>query len=343
MMKKILIRVPNTINGVILTFPFFHALREEYSDAEINVIVNEDIPDVYTFLNENLNLRIFKFPLKKNSILGIHHFSYNLIDVFNIDLFIDLENTFKSSFMGLAFRSHERVGVATGFNKYFLTSKLQNNIKDIYDEYYLKFLEHCFDKSYDDYKVLGVEVEEDEDESDFVEINEVEHVIEQDIDERYNIIVMSKIDDKLKDFWQDFLECFVSNKFIILNKTVLNNDNFNEVFQDFINHKNNKNNKNKIEIKQIISDDEYCQLVSGADWVVLDEIWQGVVSNYLGAKTFVFVDIKETVPYMKHFKRTPTIIKTKNWIPVRISSDNETKEVFNIGEVVDYIHNELNL
>ncbi|RPJ78001.1 MAG: hypothetical protein EHM20_04945, partial [Alphaproteobacteria bacterium] len=100
--RKILVKCPPGIENAFSTFPFFITLGEEYPKAEINIISEENCSLAYNFLP--FKNHIFERPKEKLSFFETHHYCANLNDIFNVDLFFDLDNNFNSAFMGFNFR-----------------------------------------------------------------------------------------------------------------------------------------------------------------------------------------------------------------------------------------------
>ncbi len=349
-MKKILIKAPSNREELLLSFPFFFALRQEFGDAEINVIVNDNLPFLYDFMKVKLGIKTYSFPLVKNSILGIHHYSYNLLDIFNIDLFFDLDDSFKSAFMGFAFRAHERVGIINGANRFWLTKKIKKNmaLKRFYDEYYLQLLKSYTDKNFDNLKVcdaeiidpLPVEIKEDtfneEEDISFVSPPKTEEVAPVVVG---NFLISIKEEDSL-DIWKEFFDCFVSQSFLIVDNR--EGDDRSDLLKKFTEGER-ADIKNIFKIIKNIGQLELRELITEAMCVVSDEFWFANLVGYLGKKSYVFMNQDEQIPFVKYFKLPPTIVKFYKKIPVRVTSDFETRQVLNIGEVVDLIHQDLKI
>ena len=96
--NKILVKCPPMHTDAFSVFPFLMALGERFPKAEINLLCEENSSVAFNFLP--YRVRCFERPKKKMSLIQTHHFCANLNDLFNIDLFFDLENSFNSSFMG---------------------------------------------------------------------------------------------------------------------------------------------------------------------------------------------------------------------------------------------------
>ena len=95
--KKILVKVPPKKDELLQTFPFFINLYNEYPADEIYIICEEDCSPLFAFLP--FKARVFERPKEKMDLIQTHHFVVNLHEVFNIDIFFDLENSFNSAFM----------------------------------------------------------------------------------------------------------------------------------------------------------------------------------------------------------------------------------------------------
>ena len=157
--NKVLVKCPPHLENAFLLFPFFMALSEEFPKAEINLICEEGTSLAYSFLP--FKIRAFERPKDKMSLVQTHHFCANLHDIFNVDLFIDLENTFNSSFMGFNFRVKERVGYGVGWNKYFLTKNYMPVGNVGIEQLSLRLLELYSHKVFADLKISRVRSEGD--------------------------------------------------------------------------------------------------------------------------------------------------------------------------------------
>ncbi len=126
-MKKVLIKSSAEAEDIICIFPLLHVLKEKYKADEINIIIESD----YKFLLEGLPFesRCWDLPADKKSYLGIHHWAYNLHDIFNIDLSIDLEDSLKSSFINLCFNPKVRLGSRKGIRYFINNYKLRKDFE----------------------------------------------------------------------------------------------------------------------------------------------------------------------------------------------------------------------
>ena len=122
MKKKILLKLPQNKLDQIRLIPFVSALIKEFSDWERNFLINEMEVNYYEQLFSDE--KFFVIPNDKNTLLGLHHFAVNLVDVFNIDLFVTLEASYKSDLIGYYFRSKERIGLNQFGRSVFYTHKV---------------------------------------------------------------------------------------------------------------------------------------------------------------------------------------------------------------------------
>ena len=105
--KKILVKLPRNNNDVFSSFPFLVTLSEEFPKAEINIIVEDNGSTALGYLP--FKIKVFERPANKMSLIETHHYCANMNDIFNIDLFFDLENSLNSAFMGFNFIHTERL------------------------------------------------------------------------------------------------------------------------------------------------------------------------------------------------------------------------------------------
>ena len=107
-MNKILIFAPEKEDEVVSSFPLIHLIDEKLDPEEINIIQFGDTARLYQALPYKIN--IFDIPQEAYNFMGIHKFSKNLHDIFNITHFFDLRGDFLSQWAGKSFASIERIG-----------------------------------------------------------------------------------------------------------------------------------------------------------------------------------------------------------------------------------------
>ena len=294
--KRILVRAPSSKSLVIRSFPFFHQLKNEFPDAEIHVVLGQEITNFFPLLPFSSTLQVHPLPVEKNSLPGIHHFAYNLHDVFNVDLFFDLDDNFKSAFLGLTFRCKERVGFATGLNKLFLTKSYEPRIKPLApDAHRVDLLERFLGKKFGAFKVAGVEkkVEED-DSSSLVEKSKEDNPFQELAPPPFLFVVISDLSQEKNKvaFWEEFFDGFVGIEFKVLSfcQDI-------SAFYDFIKR---QQKKNKFHVLSMNGLDDLKKEILDAQGVVADDLTWAEVGHYLGKKSFAFVDVP---PFKKDGER----------------------------------------
>lgn len=305
---------------MIASFPFFHVLCSKYPDSELNVIVNSDLFDLYKVLP--FDLKLHSFPDDKDTLFGIHHYSYNLFDVFNIDIFFDLQNTFKSSFMGFCFRAHERIGIETGFNKFFLTKKHSKRDELFFDKYYLDIIE-----SYLNVKNENLKIAASNDSNNVVYLNAKK--------EKKSFLVIIN-DIASKGLWKSFFDSFFEQNFLVWYRG--KNE---ELFEEFQKELDNKNSYKMICQKGLFV--ELLDFMSDVSCAFTDEFWTASISSYYGVQSFVFLEELVQIPELSHFSLVPSIVHFDSKLPVSLTIKNERKQIDDMSGLVDSIHEILKL
>jgi heptosyltransferase-2 len=120
---KILVRLPNWLGDIMMSFPFLHALKQEFPESKIMVIVKPQYKDLMELLPFKVD--VFEYDKKKDGSLphDIHKYCVNQKLLFNIDLYFCLPPSFSSAFMGQAFRAKNRVGFKGEWRSFLLTHK----------------------------------------------------------------------------------------------------------------------------------------------------------------------------------------------------------------------------
>ncbi len=317
-MKKILVRAPDDQESVILTFPFMHALREEFPNDQIHVIGSEEVWELYRFLP--FELFLYPFPLRKNTLPGIHHYAYNLHDVFNIDIYFDLIDDFKSAFMGFAFRAKERMGSDEGLKKYLLTKRLAPKFYSSCDKRAMDLLKTHTGKDYSEFKVFGSEI-----------------ALLKGAINPYILILIDdlKNDENKRKLLHLFLDSFERQKVIFWN---YENDDYLEAearqsfFSSLVDH--NPGN-NDYEFLKSSNYKHLTQLLLASKGTFCDQSWKAQLGAYLGIDTFYWGDkVLSPSPY---FKFSPSTMIMKN-DKVGMLSLEEAKQFESIDSLVDYLH-----
>ncbi len=120
-MKTIVIKLPFDLEERILSFPFLHAIRNKYPEADIHFITPK-------FNIEVLNLLPFKAFYHEfdedefKTVFDVHRFCVNS-KIYQVDLFFNLTNSFSDASFGLALKAPQRVGFSDGWKTTVLNQK----------------------------------------------------------------------------------------------------------------------------------------------------------------------------------------------------------------------------
>lgn len=124
--KVIAIKLPFDLQERILTFPFLHAIKNKYPNAEIHFITpKKDI--------EVLNLLPFKAYFHEvdeneiKTVFDVHRYCVHA-KIFNVDLFISLTNSFTDASIGLSLRAKKRLGFSDNWKTLFLNQKTKRPV-----------------------------------------------------------------------------------------------------------------------------------------------------------------------------------------------------------------------
>lgn len=105
---SIAVKLPLSLQERILSFPFLHALKAKYPHADLHLITPQENIEV-------LNLLPFKAYYHEvgdddlKTVLDVHRYCANS-NIFNLDIFISLTNSFTDACLGLGLRAKTRVG-----------------------------------------------------------------------------------------------------------------------------------------------------------------------------------------------------------------------------------------
>ena len=175
------------------------------------MIAEENESFAFSFLP--FKVIVFERPSNKKNLIETHQFVANLNEVFNIDLFFDLENSFNSAFMGFNFRAKNRIGYETGWNKHLLTHKYSFLNLGNKSLEFVKLLENYCGKSFSDEKIidqsLGV----------YKKISE-EKLFKEPDTPKYIFLLLNNFNviSKEIEFWKKFFDSFERQKIFIWSK-----------------------------------------------------------------------------------------------------------------------------
>lgn len=317
-MKKILVRAPDDEENVILSFPFMHALKDEFPQDQINVICSERALDLYRFLP--FELALHSFPEKKNTLPGIHHFAYNLHDVFNVDIYFDLVDDFKSAFMGFAFRCKERLGTDDGLKRYFLTKRLPLKFYSSLDYKSLDILQAHTQKDYSQLKVLGTEIS----------------LLKGALSPYLLILVDDfKSDENKRKLLRLFLDSFEKQKIIFWNYETEDFEELETRQAFFASLTENNPGHNDYEFLKSANYKHLTQLLLSSKGVFTDQSWKARIGAYFGVDVFYWGNkVLTPSPFFKFFPST-MLLKTDK---VALLTSEKESHFETVDALVDHLH-----
>lgn len=137
---SIAVKLPLGLQERILSFPFLHALKEAYPKSEIHLITPKENIEV-------LNLLPFKAYYHEiededlTNIFDVHRYCANT-NIFNLDIFINLTNSFTDACLGLGLRAKKRVGFSDNWKTLVLNHKVPRlSGHHLVEEYFSLFKE----------------------------------------------------------------------------------------------------------------------------------------------------------------------------------------------------------
>ncbi|MFL5783000.1 MAG: glycosyltransferase family 9 protein [Bacteriovoracaceae bacterium] len=124
--KVIVIKLPFDLQERLLTFPFLHAIRDKYKAAEIHFIT--PVKDI-----EVLNLLPFTAYYHEideheiRTVFDVHRYCVHA-KIYNVDLFINLTNSFADASIGLSLRAKHRLGFSDNWKTLVLNQKVKRPV-----------------------------------------------------------------------------------------------------------------------------------------------------------------------------------------------------------------------
>lgn len=322
--RKILVKCPPGMDQSFSTFPFLVTLSEEYPKAEINIICEENCSLAYNFLP--FKMRFFERPKDKLSLFQTHQFCANLHDIFNVDLYFDLENTINSAFMGFNFRSKERVGYETGLNKYFLTKKFPFSAALPVEVNSLKLLELYKERNYQDVKIVRVKDEG-------TQVAPIEQLFKEPEPPKFIMVMLDNFQNVSKQIlmWTNFFDSFQNQKFIIF--SLEDEDLISELFASIdLGH-------NSLYMHKGSSAKEMIYLLNKVKGVVTNSLWAEGLCNYYAINALTFLSEQPaSLPQYEYFRMRPQRFLIVPNEPIKFTYMEEKKEFELMNQVVDHIH-----
>jgi ADP-heptose:LPS heptosyltransferase len=124
--RIIAVKLPFDLQERVHTFPFLHALRDFYPDAEFHFITPKKNIEVLNLLPFTAFYHEFDDG-EIRTVFDVHRFCAHMV-IGNVDLFINLSNSFVDACIGIALRAKRRLGFGDGWKGMLLTEKINRPV-----------------------------------------------------------------------------------------------------------------------------------------------------------------------------------------------------------------------
>lgn len=320
---KVLIKFPREKDELFQCFPFVVALSEALPKAEINIIVEEGHLPMFSFLP--FKVKAFQRPKHKANLPGTHQYCANLNDIFNIDVYFDLEGSFNSAFMGFNFRAKERVGYVEGWNKYLLNRTYPPMPALDLEARSLYLLEKFTTQNFSDLKIY---VRKDSSKPD----EKLEALFSAPEAPKFILVMLNDFHSVVKEIeiWKQFFNCFENQNFIVYAEN--NQHAISEIL-----HKMDSKNKMYMHYG-----DDYLvlkYLFSKVAGVVTNNLWAEGLSIFYGVDTLSLLDKNKTHPQYQYFRYKPNrVFHDSKKIESFKNAEGQEKSLEDINQLVDEAH-----
>lgn len=321
--RKILIKFPRAQDDVVRCFPFVVTLSEEFPKAEINIIVEEGCSLALSYLP--FKVKVFERPASKLSLIETHHYCANMHDIFNVDLFFDLENSVNSAFLGFNFRAKERIGYEIKWNKYLLTKKFPDPGNMAIGKKAMKLLELYLNKDFRDVRISKSR------ETGKL-IDNIEKLFQEPEPPKFIMIMLDSFANvSLQiDLWKKFFDSFEKQKFVIW--SLEDEGVISDLFASIdLGH-------NDLYMQRGNDSKEMIYLFSKMRGVIVNNVWAEGLCNYIGVDAISFFTKKENWPVYDFFKYHPQRVLFSPEGTIKYFILDEEKEWSEMNQVVDQIH-----
>ena len=315
--KVIAIKLPFDLEERILTFPFLHAIREYYPEADLHFITPKKEIEVLNLLPFSAYYHEFDEGEISN-IFDVHRYCAHA-KIYNVDIFISLTNSFVDACLGIGLRAKKRVGFSDNWKTLVLTHKLPRPIgHHVVEDYYALYETLVGAKVNSRLKVMSRDlttIVPDYDETPYIAIN------------------LSPLrGPTLEDEWVELLSSFDNQKILLfVTDDVVK---FQGVIEPFIASLPKKNTYVNFAYKNWI---ELARMLAYARGVITYAGPAGGVAAYVGSKSVILYehqDPQKTGPF--YFLADVAVMGINNPLFVNATKDQgsiKSRQTFNMGEV----------
>jgi hypothetical protein len=323
--RKILVKLPLLGDEINLSFPFFMLLSEEFPKAEIHVLLEEgDFSSSFLFLP--FKIKTHSRPRDKKNLIQTHKFVANYNEIFNIDLYLDLEGSFNSGFMGFNFRIPSRVGFDMGWNRHLLTNSFKVIPHPCFEKKSIQLLELYLKKNFQELKIQGPAI------YGLTNENEKDELFKTP-DQPKNILIMLDSFNSVStqiNFWKDFFDSFKGIQFVIWTKE--DEDIISDIFSKI------DLGENKIVMHRGVNAKEFQFLASKMSGVIVNNFWAESLAAYYNLSSISFYFTDKLVSNYVYFKYRPFRFYFNKDNSSKMFYVDEEKNFESINQVVDLVH-----
>jgi hypothetical protein len=308
--NKVLIFSPKEEDEVVSSFPLIHLIDEKLNPDEINIIQQGETARLYQALP--YQIKIWDIPDDSYSFMGIHKFSKNLHDVFNITHFFDLRGEFLSQWTGKTFASAERIGERKSWwSKYLLNNEYQEIGRPGQDAYYVKLLGKFLKEDTTEFKLFN----KDQFGNKFVDVTQVLFFIDN----------INK-EDKYFDFWMDSFEHFEKMPMtMVLYKVGEEGHEFLEKSKELLHE--------MVPITMSLPEEAF-DLIKASKIVVTTNRWVARLATYFSKECFLITENIRQYSYGHHFPKGVNLLEIRDGA-IHMAILEDTEEI--LDEDVEWV------
>lgn len=328
--EKFLIRASSKELENVYSLPLIHYIHQNFPKCEIDIIISEGLFNVFGVLPFKVN--VFVLPKDKSSIAGVHHYAYNLKDVFNVDCFIDLEGGLKEAVLGLSFKSKKRLGFARGLQKYLLTHRVELKGSPKSDSDFMHFAPFLHD---------------DEETRPFEKVGYACPTARESSD-TFLFVLIDKIylDEAKNQLWVDFFDSLLGERIALYIRDVEVDPTCMPIDEEGNVHDCVTETKKSF-VEKLDSRNKYIQvpqfdisiykiLCQASHAVVTDMAWVASLGSYLHKESFCFVR-GDKMAMLEYYEQIPRWVFVRDNVPYRLIGATENIDLDDVSELIDYI------
>lgn len=333
--EKFLIRASSSDLENALCIPLIHFIHENFSKCEIDIILDEGQFNPFNLLP--FPVRTFTLPHEKSTIAGVHHFAYNLKEVFNIDYYIDLAGGIKEAVLGASFKAIRRIGFATGMHKYLLTDRIELGRRPKTDRDYMLFAPPLVE-NYDAEKLFKVKA-----------VETMPPAVQGEAAFLLVIIDTIHCTASKNQIWLDFFDSLIGERIAIYINHI-------ECDAQKLQNESEESAKSEgqllLEMKKSFTDtldprNRYIHipnldaqifrtLASATVALITDQSFFAIMGSYLLKNCYCFVPMEKSIG-LEYFEKVPLWVYLDSHIPVRLIGDTQSYELTDMSELIDHV------